>query len=417
MGTGIERLKSLVISRALKRGYYADGGGLYLQVSAIGNKSWVFRYRVRSPDPTKRRLREMGLGSFNAVTLSEARVVARACRKQLYDGVDPIDSRRQARAIEVLTFEQCAESYLSAYSVAWKNKKHSKQWAATLAQYAYPVFGSKPVQEVTVGLVMQVLEPIWGTKTETARRLRGRIERILNWATTMGHRHGENPARWTGLIDRLVPAHRKIVRVKHHAALPFSDIPDFMMKLRAQDGIGAIALEFAILTAARTSEVIGATWAEISLEQRTWTIPAGRMKAGHEHQVPLAMSAVELLRRMEHLRTGDVVFPGQSKSGYLSNMALLAVLKRMKRSDVTAHGFRSSFRDWVSECTDYPREVAEMALAHSIGNAVEAAYRRGDLFGKRRALMALWAKYCDAAQIDNVTPVELARTSLPALRN
>lgn len=407
MGTGIERLKSLVISRTLKRGYYADGGGLYLQVSANGNKSWVFRYRVRSPDPTKRRLREMGLGSYNAVTLAEAREAARACRKQLNDGVDPIDSRKQTRNVETFTFEQCAENYLSAYSIAWKNKKHSSQWATTLAHYAYPVFGSRPVQDVNIGLVMQVLEPIWSTKTETARRLRGRIERILNWATTMGYRHGDNPARWTGLIDRLVPAHRKIVRVKHHAALPFSDTPDFMARLRAQDGIGAAALEFAIFTAARTSEVIGATWEEINLERRIWTVPPDRMKAGRKHEVPLSKAAIQVLQRMESLRCGEVVFPGHRKDGHLSNMALLAVLKRMNRTDLTAHGFRSTFRDWVSECTDYTREVAEMSLAHSIGNAVEAAYRRGDLFEKRRKLMEDWAEFCGTAADSKV--LKLAR--------
>ncbi len=407
MAHGIERLKAMVIARKLKRGYHADGGGLYLQVSATGSKSWVFRFRSR----TDGKLREMGLGSFQTVTLIEARDAARACRKQLCDGADPIEARKEGRMVlaaqevsQAMTFKDCSEGYIAAHKAAWHNDKHAKQWDATLSKYAEPVFGSRSVKDINITLVMQVLDPIWNEKRETAKRLRGRIERILDWATAKGFRQGENPARWKGLIDRLVPSHSKIAKVKHHAALPYAEIPAFMESLRAQNGVAAAALEFAILTAARTGEVVGATWTEVSLEKRVWTVPEGRMKAGREHRVPLSQPAISLLRRMEHLRNGDAIFPSQRKGYHLSNMALLNVLKRMERTDLTAHGFRSTFRDWVAECTETSREVAEMALAHSIGNAVEAAYRRGELFEKRRVLMAAWADYCDTPMAETGMP-------------
>jgi integrase len=242
---------------------------------------------------------------------------------------------------------------------------------------------------------MKVLDPIWNAKPETASRLRGRIEAILDWATVRQFRAGNNPARWKGQLDKLLPAQGKFSTVKHHAALPFVEIGQFIGKLREQEGIGAAALEFAILTAARTGEIIGATWSEVNFETRVWVVPAARMKAGKEHRVPLSMPALSILRRMDKLRNGPAIFPGQRQDKHLSNMALLAVLKRMKRSDLTAHGFRSSFRDWAAECTDFPREVAEMALAHAVESQVEAAYRRGDLFEKRITLMSAWANHCD----------------------
>jgi integrase len=379
---GIGWLKALTITRTLKRGYHADGGGLYLQVGSTGNKSWVFRFRSR----TDGRLREMGLGSFLTISLAEARDAATVCRKQLRDGTDPIEARKIGRMAlaaqetsQAKTFKECADAYVDAHKAAWRNEKHSKQWSATLAKYVEPVFGSRPVQEINITLVMQILDPIWNEKRETAKRLRGRIERVLEWATARGYRQGENPARWKGLIDRLMPSQSKTAKVKHHPSLPYADLPDFIKTLRGQNGVAAAALEFAILTAARTGEVIGATWSEVNLEKRVWTIPEGRMKAGRAHRVPLSQPVISLLRRMEHLRSGDAVFPSQRKGYHLSNMALLNVLKRMGRSDLTAHGFRSTFRDWVAECTETSREVAEMALAHSIGNAVEAAYRRGEL--------------------------------------
>ncbi len=396
MGQGIERLTALAVTRQRKRGYYGDGGGLYLQVSATGSKSWVFRYRSRQ----NKRLREMGLGSVQDVSLADAREAARHCRKQLLDGSDPLDVRNTARstqatslASKAFTFRDCAEEYVKAYAPSWRNEKHADQWRSTLSQYAYPVFAETSVADIKAALVMKVIGPLWTTKHETARRLRGRIERVLDWATAHDLRSGPNPARWKGLIDRLVPGRVISAKVKHHPALPYSDIPAFMAGLREEDGVAAAALEFTILTAARTGEVLGATWAEISIEKRLWIIPEARMKNGKEQRVPLSAPALTLLKRMEHLRRGEAVFPGQQKP-HLSNMALLNVLKRMGKTGVTTHGFRSSFRDWAAECTDTSREVAEMALAHTVGNAVEAAYRRGDLLEKRRHLMALWAAFC-----------------------
>jgi integrase len=405
---GIERLKALTISRKLKRGYHADGGGLYLQVSATSTKSWVFRFRVRSGDPKERRLREMGLGSLDAVSLAEARDAARACRKQLQGGLDPILARKDGRkaaaleASQAMTFKDCADAYVTAHKPSWSNKKHAQQWSATLATYVEPVFGSHLVKNVDTAAIMLVLDPIWHGKRETASRLRGRIEAILDWATARGYRQGENPARWKGGVEKLLPARTKSTKVKHHSALPYSELPNFIKALRAQPGVAAAALEFAVLTAARTSEVIGATWSEINFEKRMWIVPEGRMKAGREHRVPLSQAALGVLKRMEKLRNGDALFPSSSKTTHLSNMALLSVLKRMGRTDLTAHGFRSTFRDWTAECTDTTREVAEIALAHSVGNAVEAAYRRGDLFEKRRGLMASWAEFCDKPQVCSV---------------
>ena len=354
----------------------------------------------------------MGLGSFLAVSLADARELARTCRKQLQADQDPIAVRAQAQAAAQLeaarskSFKDCAEAYVTAHKVAWRNDKHQKQWSATLKTYAEPIIGSLPVASVNTDWVLKVLDPIWSKKPETASRVRGRIESILDWATVRGYRTGENPARWRGLLDNVLPSQRKVSRTKHHAALPYSEIGMFLQSLRNQDGIAASALEFAILTAARTSEVIGATWSEINLDTKIWCIPGGRMKAGREHRVPLSASAIVLLRRRETHKTGQAVFPGQNVDSHLSNMAMLATLKRMNRADLTTHGFRSTFRDWVAECTDVPREVAEMALAHLVGNQVEAAYRRGDLFEKRKTLMGNWANYCETVRPkSNVTPL------------
>jgi integrase len=268
------------------------------------------------------------------------------------------------------------------------------QWRNTLNSYASPVFGSLPVQAVDVALVMKALEPIWKTKPETASRLRGRIEAVLDWAAVRGYRRGENPARWRGHLDKLLPARAKIQKVEHHPALPYDEIADFIAVLQDQEGIAARALGFLILTATRTGEIIGTRWDEIDFENRIWVIPGARMKAGREHRVPLSGAALATLRQMNEIREGDFVFPGGKKGKPLSNMAMLSVLKRMGRDDLTAHGFRSTFRDWAAECTNFPREVVEMALAHTIENKVEAAYRRGDLFQKRRQLMEAWARFC-----------------------
>jgi integrase len=388
------KLTALAVQRAKQRGYLADGGGLYLQLSGSGAKSWVFRYRLNG------RLREMGLGPARDVTLAEAREAALACRRQRLAGIDPIAARTAERQQAVLqsakamTFRQCAEGYVDAHKAGWKNLKHSGQWSATLRTYAYPVLGDVSIQLVDVALVMKVLDPIWAAKTETASRLRGRIERVLDWAAVRGFREGDNPARWRGHLDHVLPQPSKVKRVVHHAALPYDEIASFMAELRQQPGIAAMALEFAILTAARTGEVIGGTWAEMDLDRAIWTIPAGRMKAGREHRVPLSDPAVALLERLHEARHGDHVFPGGTAGKSLSNMALLTLLRRMNFSHVTAHGFRSTFKDWTMECTSFPNEVSEMALGHAVGDKVEAAYRRGDLFEKRRELMQAWGQTC-----------------------
>ena len=389
-----ERLSAKAVTHARTPGYYADGGGLYLQVSPSGTKSWVFRYALAG------RAREMGLGPLHTVMLADARRRAAACRLLLVDGIDPIEARNAKRAGDALdaarsiTFTECAEAYIKTHRASWKNAKHADQWTNTLETYCGPVIGSLPVQAVDTGLVLKVLEPIWTAKPETATRLRARIERVLDWATVRTYRTGDNPARWRGHLDKLLPALKKSKRVKHHPALPFDRMAEFMEALRTQEGIAARALELLILTAARTNEVIGATWEEIDLNAALWTIPASRMKAHREHRVPLSPRAVKLLQGLEAKRQGDYVFPGQREGAPLSNMAMLALLKRMDRTNLTVHGFRSTFRDWTSERTSYPREVCEMALAHAVGDKVEAAYRRGDLFEKRRRLMADWAKFC-----------------------
>jgi integrase len=397
MARTIGKLTALAITQAKRRGYYGDGGGLFLQVSAGGAKSWVFRFKESG------RLREMGLGPTHTVSLAEARQKALECRKARLDGLDPIEARRGKRiqtkldAVKAMTFAACAERYIASHKAGWRNPKHAAQWPATLATYVYPVFGSLPVRAVDVGLVMKAIEPIWVQKPETAGRVRGRIESVLDWATARGYRQGENPARWRGHLENLLPKKAKVRRVEHHAALPYVEIEPFMAELRRQEGVAARALEFAILTAARTGEVIGAKWDEIDLGERLWMVPAERMKAGKEHRVPLSDAALAILEGMRKIRQGDHIFPGSKAGRPISNMAMLMLLRRMGRGDLTAHGFRSSFRDWAAERTTFPAEVAEMALAHTVGVKVEAAYRRGDLLQKRRQLAEAWAKFCAVA--------------------
>jgi integrase len=396
MARTIGKLTALAITQAKRRGYYGDGGGLFLQVSVGGAKSWVFRFKESG------RLREMGLGPTHTVSLAEARQKALECRKARLDGLDPIDARRGKRiqtkldAAKAMTFAACAERYVASHKAGWRNPKHAAQWPATLGTYVYPVFGSLPVQAVDVGLVMRAIEPIWVQKPETAGRVRGRIESVLDWATARGYRQGENPARWRGHLENLLPKKSKVRRVEHHAALPYAEIAAFVAELRQQDGVAARALEFAILTAARTGEVIGAKWDEIDLGERFWTVPAERMKGGKEHRVPLSDAALVALEEMRKVRQGEFVFPGRAGRP-ISNMAMLMLLRRMGHVELTTHGFRSSFRDWAAERTTFPAEVAEMALAHTVGDKVEAAYRRGDLFQKRRQLAEAWAKFCAVA--------------------
>jgi integrase len=394
----IGKLTALKVDKARKSGLYSDGGGLYLRVTPKGTKNWVYRFMLHG------RARWMGMGALHTITLAEARGQVAEHRKQRFDGIDPIAARRAERqqasldAASAITFKDCAARYIAAHKAGWRSAKHAAQWEATLATYAEPIIGSLSVQAIDTGLVLRVLEPIWTAKPETASRLRGRIEAVLDWAKARGYRQGENPARWRGHLDYTLPATSKVRRVTHHAALPYEDIGDFVVGLREQEGTAARALEFAILTAARTGEVIGATWSEFDLDNKTWTVPSNRMKSGRDHRVPLSDVAMKIVEAMASARAETTpdgfVFEGGKHGRPLSNMSLLMLLRRMKRVDLTSHGFRSSFRDWAAERTGYPREVAEMALAHRIPDAVEAAYRRGDLFEKRRKLMDTWARAC-----------------------
>jgi integrase len=394
----IGKLTSLSVRQARRRGLYGDGGGLFLQVSESGAKSWVFRFKKAD------RLRVMGLGPAHTITLAEARDRARECRKLRLDGIDPIEARRAERAqakldaAKAVTFAECADAYITAHKAGWRNPKHAAQWPATLATYVNPTFGELPVQAIDTALVTRVMEPIWTKKPETASRVRGRIESILDWATARGYRQGENPARWRGHLENLFPRRSKVRRVEHHAALPYSELSAFMLALRQQEGVAARALEFTILTAARTGEVIGARWEEINIAERLWSVPAERMKAGREHRVPLCGKALEIVEEMRAIG-GNFIFPGGKRGKPLSNMAMTMLLRRMGHGDQTVHGFRSTFRDWAAERTNFPAEVAEMALAHAVTDKVEAAYRRGDLFEKRRALAEAWAKFCATALV------------------
>jgi integrase len=394
MGRKTKPLGALEVQRLTTPGMHFVGevAGLALLVSPTGARSWILRATIAG------KRRDMGLGGYPDVTLADARRRARDLREQIDNGIDPIGQRREARAAlaaklaKAMVFNQCVDAYLDAHNESWSNTKHRQQWRNTLTTYAGPVIGGLDVAQIDTGLVLKVLQPIWSEKTETASRLRGRIESVLSWATTAGYRSGENPARWKGHLENLLAMPTKIAKVEHHPALPYRELGAFMADLAQMPGEGARALEFAILTAARSGEVRGATWAEIDMDLALWTIPGERMKAKNEHAVPLSDAALDLLRNQS--REVDLVFPGARAGRPLSDMSLTAVLRRMGRSDVTAHGFRSTFRDWAAEQTAYPSDVVEMALAHTITNKVEAAYRRGDLIEKRRRLMAEWAKYC-----------------------
>lgn len=395
-----KELQALTVAKLSAPGLHFVGGvqGLALQVTG-GSRAWLLRATIGG------RRRDMGLGPYPEVTLAQARDKARDARELIRQGIDPIarqqaaQSAMRAAVAEALTFKDCAEKYIKAHRAGWKNAKHAQQWENTLAQHAYPVLGSVLVRDVKLPQVLAVLEPIWTTTNETAVRLRGRIELVLDWATARGLREGANPARWRGHLDKLLAKPSKVAKVEHHAALPAADVGAFMARLRVAEGMGARALEFAILTAARSGEVRGATWAEIDAAAKVWTVPAARMKAGKEHRVPLSDEALALLAALPQGKPDGLVFKAP-RGGMLSDMTLTAVLRRMEVPAVP-HGFRSTFRDWASERTSYPGEVAEMALAHAIGDKVEAAYRRGDLFEKRRFMMADWAQF-------------LARVDLPA---
>jgi integrase len=410
MGRKAEGLTAAKVNTA-RPGRYGDGNGLYLFVRSKTARFWVFRYT------RKGKMREMGLGRAGpddaAVKLTDARDEAAKLLKQVRSGVDPLDKREadaaqaaadaQAAAIQAITFRTVAERYLAAHEKTWRNPKHRSQWRNTLDTYAHPHFGDISVGAVGTEHVLAALEPIWRTKPETASRVRGRIESVLDYATARDWRKSENPARWRGHLANLLPARSKVVAVEHHAALAWQEIGLFLPALRSQTGVAAKALEFLILTAARSGEVLGARWGEFDLQANVWTVPASRMKAGKEHRVPLSPPAKAVLTEMKALRKTDgtdaFVFPGAQDGRPLSIMAMTMVLRRMKCGDVTVHGFRSAFRDWAAERTNYAQHVVEMALAHTVSDKVEAAYRRGDLFEKRRRLMGEWAKFCALAPV------------------
>jgi integrase len=393
MSKQLHKLSARSVATLTKPGRHSDGGGLYLNITATGARSWVFMWKVAG------KRREMGLGSLRDVPLAKARERAADARQKLADGLDPIAVRDKPK---VMTFGEAADALIESMSSSWSSNKHRAQWRMTLAVYCEPL-RSKPVAEIGAEDVLKILQPLWATKPETASRLRGRIERVLDFARARGQRSGENPARWRGHLDALLPKRAKLMR-GHHKAMPFDDLPAFMASLREREGIAPRALEFAILTAARSGEVLGARWDEVNLDAGQWIVPATRMKAGREHRVPLSARAVEILRQLEQARFSEFVFPGLKRNRPLSVMALDRVLRRMK-VDVTVHGFRSAFRDWAGERTYFPREIAEAALAHLVGDAVERAYRRGDALEKRRLLMDDWARFCEPKGSGTVVPI------------
>ena len=390
-------LSALEVRRLDTPGLHAVGTvpGLYLRVLPPPSmaKSWILRTVVG------KQRRDLGLGGYPAVTLAQAHESARAKRLAVLQGRDPVVERRAAKSSlhaaqqKQITFRQAAEAYISAHEAGWKNAKHAWQWTNSLELYAFPRIGQLDVGDIGIAQVLDVLEPIWRTKTETASRVRGRIELILSWADKRAERERLNPARWRGHLATQLPAPSKVVKPKHHAALPFAEAGSFLRALRKQEGPAARALEFVILTAARSGEVRLATWSEVDFKAKTWTVPAARMKSGREHRVPLSASAISLLESIFLVDGSDVIFQSP-RGGVLSDMALVAVCRRIG-AECVPHGFRSTFRDWCSEHTNVAREVAEMALAHTVGNEVEAAYRRGDLFEKRRALMNDWSSFLE----------------------
>ncbi|MFL9871368.1 tyrosine-type recombinase/integrase [Paraburkholderia megapolitana] len=385
----------------------SDGGGLALLVKTTGLKYWQFRY-------TKSDGREglIQIGPYPRITLEQARSARNEHRTAVSRGDDPATLRKQDKArskvesAHSMTFRQCVEEYIEARSAEWTNSKHTQQWANTLKTYAYPVIGALRPQDIDTDLVLRVLKPIWLTKNETATRVRGRIESVMDWAKVRGLRNGENPARWTGHLDHLLAAPSKVKKEEHHAALPYNEIGPFFKQLRTNTATSARLLEFTILTATRTGDSLYAAWSEFDLSVALWTIPAERTKAKREHRVPLSSAVVTLLKALPTFGDDGFVFEGMKYNKPLSNMAMLTLLKRMGHDDLTTHGFRSTFRDWVAECTTFPNEVAEMALAHAIRDKTESAYRRGDLLDKRRELMQAWADYIDRQSGANVIPLQ-----------
>ena len=423
MARETKELSPLEVSRISAQGYHHVGGvaGLVMQVSKSGTKSWLMRVMVGG------KRREIGLGGYPDVTLAGAKEAARFVREKIAAGIDPVEAKAEARsklaaaAGSAMSFQEAAEKYIAANEAGWKSAKHAAQWTSTLEAYAYPKIGKLQVAHIETSHVLGILEPIWSTKTETASRIRGRIESVLDWAKVRGLRKTENPARWKGHLDHILPARSKVQKTNHHAALDYRYVGAFMAALRCIEGMGARALELAILTATRSGEIRGATWAEIDKIDGYWTIPAERMKAEREHRVPLSPAALEIIDSLPRLDGVDLIFPN-AKNEQLSDMTLTAVIRRMDKAIteqrgpgcrnstgkvITAHGFRSTFRDWAGESTAFPREVIEHALSHQLADKAEAAYARGTLFEKRRRLMVDWADHCAtiAKITTNVSPI------------
>jgi integrase len=387
----IKRLNARAVATITKVGRHADGGGLYLSISPNGGRRWVFLFRWHGK-PT-----EIGFGSARDVMLGRARELAGQARAKLAEGINPKEARKPSVGA---SFGECADRQIETMRPSWRNDRHAAQWEMTLRDYAAPL-RRIPVDRISTDDVLSILKPLWNDKPETASRLRGRIEHVLDAAKARGLRSGENPARWRGHLEQLLPKRQRLTR-GHHAAMNYSDLPTFVSDLRARKVTAAQALEFAILTAARSREVIGARWKEFDLDRALWTVPATRMKAGREHRVPLAQRSLNILKAVHETRNSDFVFAGQKSDKHLSVTALLVLLRRMKVENATVHGFRSSFRDWAAECTNFPNEVCEAALAHVIENKAEAAYRRTDLFEKRRKLMDAWAAYCSTPKTGKI---------------
>jgi integrase len=404
MARSVNKLNARQIATLKRDGRYSDGGGLYLVVGPGASRRWAFLFRWRG------KLKEMGLGSLAYVSLADARQKAGETRRMLNEGRNPIEHRKAALAAReavATSFGTFADELVTGLSHGFRNERHKAQWAMTLTRYAAPL-RPKALNEISTDDILGVLQPLWLKRPETASRLRGRIERVLDAAKAKGLRSGENPARWRGHLDALLPKRQKLTR-GHHAAMPYGELPAFIAHLRASESVSALALEFTILTAARSGEVLGARWDEFDLGAKLWTVPASRMKAGREHRVPLSPCALDILRSAEKMRTGDYVFPGQRRGKPLSAMALAKVLRRAGLEDVTVHGFRSAFRDWAGNETSFTRDVAEAALAHAVGDMTERAYRRGDALEKRRQLMTAWANFIEPKGASNVVSIEKAR--------
>jgi integrase len=408
------QLTAVRVAQLKRPGRYGDGGGLYLCVAEYPrrdgtrgrSKNWLFRFERDG------RERWMGLGAINTFSLAEARALARECRQLLLRNVDPIDARQAARhgakldAARAITFRQCAEKYIAAHRAGWRSAAHAEQWPASLERFAYPHIGHLPVSAIDTPLVLKCLEPIWNDVTDTASRLRGRIETVLDWAKAREYRDGENPARWRGHLDKLLPKVSKVRTVRNHAALPYADAPAFAAELRDRNEITARALEFTILTAARTGEALGATWGEIDLAAKLWTVPGERMKSGKPHTVPLSDRTIKILEALPRVDGCQFVFPGAKHGQSLSHTAMLKILRGM-RPGLSVHGFRSTFRDWAGDCTNHAHDVVESALAHVVKNVVERAYRRGTALEKRARLMADWSRFLakPVAKGDNVVAI------------